>query len=84
MHQAEPAAEVVYLASDLRQAMAIEDQSGLTQLFEHRWSTIDWAIARLTVPLANIAIRNGLVVENWDEDGLGPTAGFPLAFSSNS
>lgn len=58
-----------------RDRMATERKPELVQLFEHRWLTIDWAIARLTVPLQDIAARNGLVVENWDEDGLGPTAG---------
>ncbi|WP_298380667.1 hypothetical protein [uncultured Bradyrhizobium sp.] len=55
--------------------MTVERQSGLVQLFEHRWSTIDWAIARLTVSIENIAARNALLVQSWDEDGLGPTTG---------
>lgn len=50
-----------------------ESKPAVVQLFEHRWSTIDWAIARLAVPLQDIAARNGLVAQHWEEDGLGPT-----------
>ena len=52
-----------------------DDRPRLTQLAEHRWPTVDWPIARLTVRLPEIAARNGLVLETWEEDGLGSTTG---------
>jgi hypothetical protein len=55
--------------------MATENQPGITQLFEHRWLTTDWPIGRLTIPLEQIAARNGLVVQSWIEDGLGTMTG---------
>ncbi|HLZ64861.1 MAG TPA: hypothetical protein VKQ29_01460 [Aliidongia sp.] len=55
--------------------MTAKHQSGVTELLEHRWPTTDWPVARLTVPLEQIAARNGLTVQSWIEDGLGPATG---------
>jgi hypothetical protein len=55
--------------------MAAEERSGLTQVLDHRWSAVPWPIARLTVRLEHIATRNGLTLQNWIEDGLGPATG---------
>jgi len=53
--------------------MAIE--CALTQVFDHRFYTIEWLIARLGLRLETIAARNGLTLESWEEDGLGPAIG---------
>jgi hypothetical protein len=58
------------------------ERSDLKQLFEHRWPTVDWAVAQLAVRLDQIAASNKLAVENWIEDGLGETAGCTLQLAS--
>ena len=55
--------------------MTAENQSGLIQVFEHRWPTSPWPIAQLAVQLKDIAARNGLTVQTWIEDGLGSLIG---------
>jgi hypothetical protein len=55
--------------------MAAENQSGLTQVFEHRWLTDAWLIEQLAVQLKDIAARNDLAVQTWIEDELGSLIG---------
>ena len=52
-----------------------ERRPELTQVFQHLWSTLGWPIAQITVRLDKIAADHGLVIEAWDEDGLGPSTG---------
>jgi hypothetical protein len=63
------------ICARLRKRMAAEHRSGVSQLPKHHWATDAWLIARLALPLAEIAARNGLVVQGWVEDGWGPQTG---------
>jgi hypothetical protein len=56
--------------------------SDLKQLFEHRWPTVDWPVARLTVRLERIAEAKGLRLQSWIEDGLGESTGCFLELPS--
>jgi hypothetical protein len=54
----------------------------LKQVLDHRWPTVDWAVARLTVRLERIAEGNRLAVQSWIEDGLGESTGCFLQLPS--
>ena len=56
--------------------------SDLTQVLQHHWPTVDWAVARLTVRLERIAEGKGLALQSWIEDGLGESTGCFLQLPS--
>jgi hypothetical protein len=58
------------------------NERSLKQVLEHRWPTVDWAVARLTVRLERIAEEKGLVLQSWIEDGLGESTGCFLRLPS--
>jgi hypothetical protein len=60
----------------------MNDRSGPRQAREHRWPTIDWPIAQLIIRIDRIAEKNGLVLEDWIEDGLGELSGCTLQLPS--
>jgi hypothetical protein len=55
--------------------MVANAPSGLTQVFDHRWPTAEWPIARLTVRLEVLGARHELTLQGWVEDGLGAPTG---------
>jgi hypothetical protein len=54
----------------------------ISQVSEYRFPSPDLAIVTIRVPVAEIAKRFGLTVENWEEDGLGRARGMFIRFPS--
>jgi hypothetical protein len=55
----------------------------IVQVFSHRFpSGLEVPVMDLREPVAGIADRLGLIVERWEEDGLGPASGFLVRLSS--
>ncbi len=49
---------------------------GIHQLDSHRFAAFPQWIGSLLVAVDEIAARNGMRLESWEEDGLGPARGF--------
>ena len=55
----------------------------LRQVQNHRWpSGGDQPIALLQTSAEDLALRHGLLLEKWEEDGLGPACGFACMLPS--